>query len=36
MIWVQNIALISSDNLSVGKLADGYLKALENNGIAII
>jgi LacI family transcriptional regulator len=34
---MQNIALISSiDNLSVGKLrADGYLKALENNGIAI-
>lgn len=33
----KNIALISSiDNLSVGKLrADGYLKALENNGIAI-
>ena len=33
----KNIALISSiDNLSVGKLrAEGYLKALENNGIAI-
>ncbi|KLT71675.1 MULTISPECIES: LacI family DNA-binding transcriptional regulator [Flavobacterium] len=33
----KNIALISSvDNLSVGKLrADGYLKALENNNIAI-
>jgi DNA-binding LacI/PurR family transcriptional regulator len=34
---MQKYALISSiDNLSVGKLrADGYLKALENNGIAI-
>lgn len=33
----KNIALLSSiDNLSVGKLrAEGYLKALENNGIAI-
>ena len=33
----KNIALFSSvDNLSVGKLrADGYLKALENNNIAI-
>ena len=36
-IGCKNIALLSSvDNLSVGKLrAEGYLKALQNNGIAI-
>ena len=36
-IGCKNIVLLSSvDNLSVGKLrAEGYLKALQNNGIAI-